>query len=156
MKHSFFMPIHCRSWQLRVVFVLHQYSVNLTLLYVKMQTRVDIDKPRYDQSTFEGRAKYFLTTTNPLNVFASDEQLDKAKELVDEYRYLRTCLSPSSVLTAIAGANEAVQVGFGAGWNNRGGDMGGQEPLRLSVPPRNWGEAVYSRTDVVPGVQRRY
>lgn len=48
--------------------------------------RIDLDKPRYDQSTFEGRAKYFFITTNPLNVLASDEQLDRAKKIVEDYR----------------------------------------------------------------------
>jgi len=48
--------------------------------------RVDIENPRFDQSTFEGRAKHFFITTNPLNSFASDAELDKAKEIVDSYR----------------------------------------------------------------------
>lgn len=48
--------------------------------------RIDLDKPRWDQSTFEGRAKHFLTVTSPFMVLASDEKLDKAKELVDAYR----------------------------------------------------------------------
>lgn len=39
--------------------------------------RLDLDSPRYDQSTFEGRAKHFFITTNPLNVLASDADLDK-------------------------------------------------------------------------------
>lgn len=48
--------------------------------------RIDLDKPRYDQSTFEGRAKYFFITTNPLNVLASDSDLDRAKKIVEDYR----------------------------------------------------------------------
>jgi tricarboxylate carrier len=48
--------------------------------------RINLDAPRYDQSTFEGRAKHFFITTNPLNVLASDEELDRAKTIVDAYR----------------------------------------------------------------------
>lgn len=51
-----------------------------------MSARLDLDQPRYDQSTFEGRAKHFFATTNPLNVLASDEELEKAKEIVLAYK----------------------------------------------------------------------
>lgn len=51
-----------------------------------MSKRLDIDNPRYDQNTFEGRAKHFFATTNPLNVLATDEQLEKAKQIVTTYR----------------------------------------------------------------------
>lgn len=49
-------------------------------------TRINLDSPRYDQSTFEGRARHFFITTNPLNVLASDEELDRAKAIVEAYR----------------------------------------------------------------------
>lgn len=49
-------------------------------------TRLNIDSPRYDQSTFEGRAKHFFATTNPLNLLASDEELDRAQSIVLAYR----------------------------------------------------------------------
>ena len=49
-------------------------------------SRLNLDSPRYDQSTFEGRAKYFFITTNPLNVLKSDEELDAAKLIVDAYK----------------------------------------------------------------------
>ena len=48
--------------------------------------RINLESPRYDQSTFEGRAKHFFITTNPLNVLASDGALDNAKNIVDSYR----------------------------------------------------------------------
>ncbi|KAK2187661.1 hypothetical protein NP493_158g03019 [Ridgeia piscesae] len=48
--------------------------------------RIDLDKPRYDQSTFSGRAKHFFIITNPLNLFASSGKLEEAKKLVQLYR----------------------------------------------------------------------
>jgi tricarboxylate carrier len=48
--------------------------------------RLNLDESRYDQSTFEGRAKHFFVTTNPLTVFTSDAELDKAKSIVEAYR----------------------------------------------------------------------
>lgn len=49
-------------------------------------SRLNLDSPRYDQSTFEGRAKHFFATTNPLNILASDAELEKAKEIVTAYK----------------------------------------------------------------------
>lgn len=48
--------------------------------------RLVLDKPRWEQNTFEGRAKHFLNVTDPRNVFATEEQLEQAKKLVKEYR----------------------------------------------------------------------
>ena len=47
---------------------------------------IDLNNPRYDQSTYVGRAKHFFITTNPLNVFASKRSLERAKDIVDKYR----------------------------------------------------------------------
>lgn len=55
-------------------------------IVAEMSKRIDIESPRYDQNTFEGRAKHFFITTNPLNVLATDEQLNKAKDIVEAYR----------------------------------------------------------------------
>nr|CCA18516.1 sideroflexin1like protein putative [Albugo laibachii Nc14] len=52
--------------------------------------RVNIDEPRWDQRTILGRAKHFFAITNPLNVLATDEQLQAAKTLVDQYRQHQT------------------------------------------------------------------
>jgi len=49
--------------------------------------RINIDQPRYDQDTFNGRLKYFFETVNPLNIFATSQQLDDAKGIVTDYRF---------------------------------------------------------------------
>ena len=50
--------------------------------------RINLDEPRYDQSTYSGRAKHFFITTTPLNLLKTGAELEKAKELVQAYRYV--------------------------------------------------------------------
>lgn len=47
---------------------------------------VNIEKPRFDQGTYIGRAKHFLTITNPLNLLTSSSDLEKAAAVVHKYR----------------------------------------------------------------------
>ncbi|XP_068204321.1 sideroflexin-1 isoform X3 [Palaemon carinicauda] len=49
-------------------------------------SRVNIDEPRWDQGTYEGRAKHFFTITNPLNLLCTPAQINDAKVIVDKYR----------------------------------------------------------------------
>lgn len=51
------------------------------------ELEIDIDKPRYDQDTYLGRAKHFFLITNPLNLFVSAKKLEEAKCIVEKYRY---------------------------------------------------------------------
>ncbi|XP_012255660.1 sideroflexin-1 [Athalia rosae] len=46
----------------------------------------DIDKPKWDQGSYIGRARHFFTVTNPMNVFATPEQLSEASDIVHKYR----------------------------------------------------------------------
>lgn len=54
--------------------------------------RINLDVPRFDQSTFLGRAKHFFTVTDPRNVLRTAKELDDAKELLIQYRYNETVL----------------------------------------------------------------
>jgi len=48
--------------------------------------KINLDAPRYDQSTYWGRARHFFITTNPLNLMSGPGQLAEAKDKVDRYR----------------------------------------------------------------------
>lgn len=51
-----------------------------------MQTRVNIDEPRWDQSTYWGRARHFFTVTNPANLLCTGRELNEARDIVLRYR----------------------------------------------------------------------
>jgi hypothetical protein len=55
----------------------------------EMTAKVNLDEPRWDQKTYEGRARLFFNTTNPLNLLCTPGQLDWAKEIVTKHRYVR-------------------------------------------------------------------
>lgn len=59
---------------------------------------IDIERPRYDQSTYIGRAKHFFIITNPLNLFACPKTLEKAKETVTKYRQAETVYFSSQII----------------------------------------------------------
>lgn len=52
-------------------------------------SRINLDVPRYDQSTYWGRATHFFVTTNPMNLFATPSALDTAKDVVTRHRKVR-------------------------------------------------------------------
>ena len=49
-------------------------------------SKIDINKPRWDQNTYIGRAKYYFTVTNPMNLFVTNKQLEDAKAIVEKHR----------------------------------------------------------------------
>ena len=49
--------------------------------------RIDLTKPKWDQSTFSGRLKYFFWVTDPRSSVVSTKELNEAKNLVELYKY---------------------------------------------------------------------
>ncbi|CAI9554983.1 unnamed protein product [Staurois parvus] len=47
---------------------------------------INIKEPRWDQSTFEGRARHFFMVTDPRNVLLGPKVLEEAKNIVENYR----------------------------------------------------------------------
>ena len=48
--------------------------------------RLNLEKPKWQQDSFGGRAKHFFTVTDPRNLFASNAKLEAAQKLVKEYK----------------------------------------------------------------------
>ncbi|KAF9309521.1 Tricarboxylate/iron carrier [Linnemannia elongata] len=49
------------------------------------QHRIDLSKPRFDQSTYLGRVRHFVQVTSPLNLFVTSKGLEDAKTLINDY-----------------------------------------------------------------------
>ncbi len=65
------------------------------------ESRVNLDVPRYDQSTYWGRATHFFVTTNPLNLFATPASLDRAKDVVVRHRNVRIATTHLLIISLI-------------------------------------------------------
>ena len=52
--------------------------------------KIDLSKPRYDQSSYRGRAFHFFAITDPRNIFVSSKRLEAAARLVKQYKYVVT------------------------------------------------------------------
>lgn len=51
-----------------------------------LSPRINIAEPRWDQGTFMGRAKHFFMVTDPRNVLLSNQLLEDARVIVEDYR----------------------------------------------------------------------
>ena len=64
----------------------HDSALQIYIEGVAPTPRLDLSRPRYDQSTFTGRAKHFIETTDPRNLLASHDKLEAAATLVKQYK----------------------------------------------------------------------
>lgn len=55
-------------------------------LVINQKYRPDISKPQYDQRTYFGRARHFFSLTNPLTLFSTEEEQDKCRKIVVDYK----------------------------------------------------------------------
>ncbi|XP_066129422.1 sideroflexin-1 isoform X1 [Saccopteryx bilineata] len=51
----------------------------------EVPANINIKEPRWDQSTFVGRASHFFTVTDPRNILLTDEQLENARKIIHDY-----------------------------------------------------------------------
>lgn len=69
---------------------IHLLACNILFPQIKMaaelSTSINIKEPRWDQSTFVGRAKHFFTVTDPRNILLTNEQLAHAHKIITDYR----------------------------------------------------------------------
>ncbi|XP_054839702.1 sideroflexin-3 [Eublepharis macularius] len=52
----------------------------------ELPLNINIKEPRWDQSTFMGRAQHFFTVTDPRNLLLSSKTLEEARRVVEDYR----------------------------------------------------------------------
>ncbi|CAJ0934130.1 unnamed protein product [Ranitomeya imitator] len=62
------------------------YPESFKKMSSELSLNINIKEPRWDQSTFVGRAKHFFTVTDPRNILLSNEQLEHARQIVHDYR----------------------------------------------------------------------
>lgn len=60
-----------------------------TNMAAELSTSINIKEPRWDQSTFIGRAKHFFTVTDPRNILLTNEQLTHAHKVITDYRSVK-------------------------------------------------------------------
>lgn len=48
--------------------------------------KLNLNEPKYDQSTYLNRTKHFFLLTNPLNLLATSAELERARRIVNDYK----------------------------------------------------------------------
>ncbi|TNM98693.1 hypothetical protein fugu_013257 [Takifugu bimaculatus] len=59
---------------------------NMIAMAAELSTSINIKEPRWDQSTFMGRAKHFFTVTDPRNILLTNDQLAHAHKVISDYK----------------------------------------------------------------------
>lgn len=62
----------------------------MSQLVIETRPKPNIEQPRWDQSTYWGRAIHFFTITNPLNLLCTGNELEEAKQIVEDFRFPQT------------------------------------------------------------------
>ena len=74
-------------WSMLCSTIITTFQFSRTMEAPRLEgARINLDAPRYDQSTFLGRAKHFFTVTDPRNILRTAKELDEVKELLIKYR----------------------------------------------------------------------
>nr|XP_014087537.2 sideroflexin-1-3-like [Bactrocera oleae] len=75
-----------------------QIQISINVRNMSALPRVDIDQPKFDQSTYIGRFKHFFLLTNPLNLLTSSAELERSQRIVRNYRAGKDITSDVSTL----------------------------------------------------------
>ena len=62
---------------------------NILLLlqsFIMISQRIDLDSPRWDQSTFMGRLRHFFWVTDYRTAIVPESKLEEAKDLLQKYK----------------------------------------------------------------------